>query len=274
MTAAAWPTSWTTEICGFSGIEFFRASSAAGCSIKPQHEREGEKTSLEEEIRRQRARNLRYKKAALLTLNVDSIQTWIREAYELCAEWEYTSEEARDALMDALDGDDEEYQAYQMSFAALWVDLERFQNDLQEPIGLYAADYFDDVMVGMVGLDGKSDMVGYDAFDGDYYGLDSWEEEAAGKEARKRIERMKKQEIVEKAGTCMRIALSYMALSYRLDALGAAVDILRGINGDILKDINALNEQYENMTKNPYDRKAERKFDALAKMLPSEVWLR
>ena len=229
---------------------------------------------LEEEIRRQRARNLRYKKAALSTLNVDSIQTWLDEAYGLCSEWEYTSEEARDALMDALDGDDEEYQAFQMSFAALWVDLERFQNDLQDPIGLHVAEYFDDVMVGMVGLDGKSVMVGYDVFEGDYYGLNSWEEEAAAEEARKRIERMKKREIIEKAGACMRTALSYMALSYRFDALGAAVDILRGINGDILKNINALNEQYEKMMANPYDSKAEHKFDALAEMLPSEVWLR
>lgn len=232
--------------------------------------------SFEENVRRERARAMRNKRPILPTLNVEYISIWLSNAFEICSEWAYANEEAKDALMDAMDGDEQEYNAYQMAFAALESDLEKFREDITDSCtmsGLCITDCFDDFMVG-IGGDG-GDMGLYDDFEGDYYGLDDpWEKEAEIVEAERRIERMKKREIIDMSGACLRFALSYMALSYRLDALEAAVNILRSVNEDILQNINALNEQYDKVIADPYDRTADQKFESLAAMLPDEVWLR
>lgn len=232
--------------------------------------------SFQADVRRERARAMRNKRPILPTLNVEYISIWLSNAFEICSEWAYADEEAKDALMDAMDGDDQEYNAYQMAFAALESDLEKFREDITDSCtmtGLCVTDCFDDFMVG-IGGDG-GDMGLYDDFEGDYYGLDDpWEKEAEIVEAERRIERMKKREIIDMSGACLRFALSYMALSYRLDALEAAVNILRSVNGDILQNINALNEQYDKVIADPYDRSANQKFKSLAAMLPDEVWIR
>ena len=232
--------------------------------------------AFEENMRREKARALRYKKAMLPHLNLYDIRNWIFEAQEACSEWEYASEENRDALIDAMDGDTEEFMAYQTAFATLSNELERFEYDLENnyELNMQGDEYFDDFLVG-IGGDGSGLMLGVDAEEGDYYGLKyDCENDAAIAEAAKRIERMTKKESVKRSGVCMRIALSYMALSHRLDALSAAVNILRSVNTDVLADINSVNEQCEYVADFPRDWEAQRKFDDLVLRLPEEVWLR
>ncbi|MDO4563934.1 MAG: hypothetical protein Q4C12_08930, partial [Clostridia bacterium] len=62
-----------------------------------------------EETKRERARNLRYKKAALERLNLDDIQNELYDIDSDCDNFRYYfSGEGDDTLLNALDGDDEE----------------------------------------------------------------------------------------------------------------------------------------------------------------------
>lgn len=230
---------------------------------------------LSDETRRTRARNLRYKRPMLPGMCLDAIRCWLYEALEECGEWTWADETKRDLLIDALDGDDEEYASYQMLFAKLEDDLERFQTALETYAPLDES--FDDVMAAyhMPGA-----MTGYDDDVGDYMPLESdYETRLAQDEAQKRLQRYTKAQLFELMGMCTRIVLDYMALRHRLDDLGTARDLLRGVNFDRAQDAKDISAAYDELEAARaadglavYD--AESKFDMLADKLLPEAWLR
>ncbi len=228
--------------------------------------------SMADDIRREKARNLRYKRPMLQNINLDSIQQWLYAAQGTCNEWAWVDDNQRDALIDALDGNDEEYLSYQMMFATLENDLEKFESDLQS---IEYEECFDDVVCG-IGGDGSSAMLGYDEFEGDYFGLETpWEQQVAVEEARKRLsKKYTKDRLLEMTGECLRIVLSYMALDCRVTTLSAAVDIVKELNGEILRKTSDISECYEELMTAPDDYARVSKFDCMAAMLPDEAWLR
>lgn len=231
-------------------------------------------TGTAREIRANKARNLRYKKPMLREINLEAIQCWLTEAMEACSEWAWVDAEMRDEMLDAFDGNDEEYYAYQNAFAALDEDLNRFYEDLQE---FDVPACFDDFLCGIGGDGGE--MLGYDAAEGDYFGLDTtYEQTIAIEEANKRLMRMAKGEILDVAGRCFRVALSYMALRGRVEDLTAAVEIARGLNKDVLQSVRDIQALYDDMAEERdgggFSRDKERAFDAALEKLPAESWLR
>lgn len=224
----------------------------------------------EQEIRRQKARDLRYKKPMLLNLNIDTIKEWLWDAQEACSEWSWMDEEHHDEMLDAFDGNDEEYSSYQNAFAALDADLSRFCDDFGNE---WIPECFDDLMCGIGGDGGE--ILRYDAEESDYYGLaEKWEERYAIEEAKKRLTRMTKAELLEATGQCFRIALSYMALKSRVSDLTAAIEIVRGINRDILQTVKDISTLYDEMQSDQWNHQKESTFDLALERLPDEAWLR
>lgn len=224
-------------------------------------------------IRKEKAKNLRYKRAILPGMNLFDIRSWAYDAMNDCYEYSYTEANNYEELVNALDGDTEEAQAYLLAFASLEADLSRFMDDLENE---WVPECFDDMIVGICG-EYDSPMAGYDAFEGDYFGLQtSWEKGGAIEVTKERLKKLKKDELIEAAGQCIRIALSYMALKHRADDLQAAAEIVRGMNNGLLRDVQAVNQMYEEWATAGWRTKNEKEsaLDRILGELPQEVWVR
>lgn len=152
---------------------------------------------LEIEIRKAKAKKLRYKRAILRDMNLYTIKDWAYEASNECYEYAYADMNNYEELVNALDGDTEEASAYQLAFSLLESDLSRFMDDLEEK---WVPECFDDMILGICG-DYEAEMVGYDDFEGDYFGLrEPWERECALEETKERLTKMKKPDLIEAAG--------------------------------------------------------------------------
>lgn len=228
---------------------------------------------FELQIRKEKAKGLRYKRAILPGMNLSDINSWAYDAMNDCYEYAYADTNNYEELVNALDGDTEEAQAYQLAFASLESDLNRFTDDLQNE---WVPECFDDMIVGLCG-GYDAQISGYDDFEGDYFGLtESWEKKAAIEETKMRLKRMKKEELIEAAGQSIRIALSYMALKNRAEDLKAAAEIVRGMNNGLMRDVQAVNQMYEEWACADWETKdkSRAKLDRLTSELPQEVWVR
>ena len=145
-----------------------------------------------------------------------------------------------ESLVNALDGDEDEAYEFKMAFSDLDAELEQFQEDLNSE---YISDYFD-VFFPAVGARYLGGYLGFDQYEGDYYGLEPYEYSWAENEAAKKIMSLTKKEILETVGQCLKIAYQYMAIRYRYDCLDAAIEILRGENMERIKIIKGIEEQY------------------------------
>ena len=85
-----------------------------------------------EETRRNKAKNLRYKKPIVKSLNLDAIKDDLWDIQSECEEvrWYTDSEDGNDSLINALAGDEEEAYEFKMAFADLCAECDRMWNDL------------------------------------------------------------------------------------------------------------------------------------------------
>lgn len=232
---------------------------------------------LREEIAAEKARsvarNKRYKKPLHSEMNMEAVWSFCSEATEAAAEVAYTMQND-DVFVEALGGDEEEAEAFRAAFGTLETDLEQFAEDLEEQ---WVPECFD---IWFAGVSTKNDpmLVGYDGYEGDYFGLDAYEADLARKEARAKLARMTKAELIEAGEQCFRVAQQYMSLKFRMDTLQDGIDLVRGINNGLIEGINKINQAYDAMERERtdvvWDKGREREFDRLTAMLPAECWLR
>lgn len=96
------------------------------------------------------------------------MQNWLWDAQETCDKWAWV----------------DDYEAYQMAFATLSNDLDRFSSDLDNS---FLPEYLDDVLVAIAG-NPEEEILGFDTMEGDYFGLeDSYDKKAAIQESRERL---------------------------------------------------------------------------------------
>ena len=232
-----------------------------------------------EEKRREKARNLRYKKPVLKELNLDAIRDELNEMTEACNDAAYFVEnDDQDMLYNALDGNGDDVEEFKMQFMTLSTELETFSEDMSETYN-YQLDE-DDFDLFFVGIGGGrstgSDIYGYDEFEGDYFGLESsFESEAAEKEAAAKLMRLTKAELIERAQLCFKIAFNFIALRNRYRDLEAALDILRAENHGITATIKEIEKAYEKAEAEGFDdwRQAAKEFDSLIRQMPDRVWI-
>ena len=225
-----------------------------------------------EETKKQKARNLRYRKPIVKDLNLDRIQEDLWEIQEACEEvrWYTDSEDGSDSLINALAGDEDEANEFRMAFADLCAECERMRGDLQEE---WVPECFDIFFVAVNAGDYFGGLFGWDSYEGDYFGIDmdSFSED----EAKKKLKKMTKDELIAAARQCFKIYQAYIGLRNRYDSLKAAIDILRDQNTGILQAVKEIDRLYE-AAQAEQGRWAEyseewKEFDRYADALPQEV---
>lgn len=229
------------------------------------------KSDKAEALRREKARNLRYKRAVLADLNLETIQSTLYEIAETASDVKYWCADEDETQLDELIGDEEETFELKMAFSTLEADCEQMQQDMDNE---WVPEFFDDFF-GAIAGGGAGEMMGYDRYAGDYFGLSgSWEAQQAQKECEKRLLAHTKQEIVEAYSICFRVAVNYIALKDRYDGLKAYIDILHGQNTGLLQTVKRIEELYDKTANYGLNRwEDEKEFAALLDSLPQEVWL-
>ena len=235
------------------------------------------------EIERNRARynaeNLRYKKPIVCDLNAEAMMDIAQHILDECYEihWYTDSEDGEDSLINAMDGDDEAAWEFRMAFGDLEANAERFMDELREYWDVLP-DGFDTFFaaIGANRSEFGGGMMGYDSYYEDYYGLQSaFRIELAEEAAAERILRKTKKEMLELAGTCFGVAMNFISVRNRYENLKAAIDVLRGKNTALLKQVTEIEQQYYEAEAIRFDpwNDATKKFDKMLEGLPDRVWL-
>ena len=215
--------------------------------------------------KQEKARNMRYKKAALQELNYEKITDALWEISSECDNVRYAFDD--DSILNALDGDEEQEFEFKMLFSDLSAECEELATLLQDT---YIPQQFDDLFVGIM-CRGQNPfhMVGYDSYEEDYYNLIGYECTLAENTSYKRLMTLTKSELIDVVGRCFRIAFCYMNVTRKYDYLKASFDILKDRNTTILQTIRELDDLY-NKSDDNYDWS---EFDKIAAALPARSWV-
>lgn len=228
-----------------------------------------------EETKRNKAKQLRYKKPIAKDLNLDFIQQDLWDIQEECEDvrWYVDSEDGEDSLINALAGDEDEAYEFKIAFADLCAECDRMSEDLKEE---WVPECFDLFFVAAGAGNAYGGLLGYDTYEGDYFGIDgtdSWAED----EAKKKLKQMTKDQFIEAARQCFKIYSAYIGLRNRYDSLKAAIDILRDRNTGILQAVKEIEKLYEALSANGQSRrewsKESREWERYTDALPPEAWI-
>jgi len=236
-----------------------------------------------EEKRAQKARALRYKKPIVRDLNLETLKQNIYDMQETCYDVQYGIDgDDGDEIISAMLGDEEEAYEFKMMFSDLSAELEQFVYDMDAwEWREYIEDYYDLFMVNGHVADSFGGLLGYDTFEGDYFGFqDSYEVEAAEKYAFEKLKRdLTKDKMLMVFKLCMKIFTQYVGLQYRYDCLEASLDILREKNVGHMKAVREINELYDQADKETHHFQflwkgdAYEKLDKIIRSMPQEAFL-
>ena len=226
-----------------------------------------------EENKQYKAKMLRYKRPIARNLNLDAIYEDINSMQDLISDVQWYIDDEK-SLVNALDGDEDEAYEFKMAFSDLAAELESFEDDLRNE---YVPDCFDDLFPA-AGVRYYGGYLGFDSYEGDYYGLEPFEYRFAEEEAEKRICRLTKKELLEAVGACLRVYAAYVALKYRYDCLEASLNILQEKNMERINLVKAIEELYEVAEAHSEHFKYEyseevRKLDEMLINVPQEYWI-
>lgn len=219
---------------------------------------------------REKAKALRYKKPIIQELCHKLMVNNLYEMMESCDDvrWIYESE---DQLVDLLG--DEDALEFKMAFSCLSYDCQRMADDLQNE---WVPECFDLFFAGIAKQDSGFTFLGYDAYEGDYFGLNGMEG-AAQEEARKKLMRMKKEELILASQQCFSIAMQYIGIQDRYEKLKASLDVLKGENQGMFEMIRKVDEAYEKAAEkqfHPYLEESIRYKSLLEQIDPySSIWI-
>lgn len=224
-----------------------------------------------EETKRNKAKQLRYKKPIAKYVNLEYIQQDLWDIQEACEDvhWFADSEDGEETLVNALNGDEDEAYEFRMEFADLCAECERMFEDLQEE---WVPDCFDIFFVAA----GAGDLLGWDSYEQDYMGIEcaeSWAED----ESKEKLKRMTKDELIAATRQCFKVYQAYVGLRNRYDSLKAAIDILRDQNTGYIQVVKEIERMYEEaQTKQgEYAKwsKEWKEFERYTDALPQEAWI-
>lgn len=231
------------------------------------------KVDRTEDVRRNKAKNLRYKKAAVSGLTLWEIREKLGEITEACDEVVYWMDSDDQTLVDALDGDYEDADRFKMDFAILSADADRMDDDMRN---ILEPERFDDILVvSGIGEQRGECLMGYDEFEGDYFGIENWMRGWAEKESVKRLKRLTKDGLLEQMAQTISITFAFLGIQSRYQDLKAAMDILRAQNKEYLDSVKLLNELHAQLWNEwgHMDYKVERQMDAIIQRMPQEAFL-
>lgn len=228
-----------------------------------------------EETKRRKAIQLRYKKPIVRDLNLEFIQQDLWDIQGDCEDvrWYVDSDDGEDSLINALDGDQDEAYEFKMAFADLCAECDRMIEDLSEE---WVPECFDIFFVATGAGDAYGGLLGWDSFEGDYFGI-SCDSSFAEDEAKKKLKQMTKDDLIAAARQCFKVHHAYIGLRNRYDSLKAAIDILRDQNTGYLQVVKEIERLYEDASKDKWSRehwsKESREWERYTDALPPEAWI-
>lgn len=242
--------------------------------------------------RAEKARQLRYQRPACMSLNWQRMREDLSEMSDDigAATWMDGKYELLSMAMD--DSENELTVEFETAFGALQGELDKMYEDMRmiedydraQFFGEKADDEYDDppkifdMFFPAIGL--EDCMIGFDIEEHDYYGIECGMESYVKGEARKRLKRLTKDELLDLAGACMNVARQYMSLKARFDGLNASIDILKGRHEETLRMVKGIEELYdaaesrtEGFRYNFLGNKELDKLDAALANLPDRFWV-
>ena len=227
-----------------------------------------------DDTKRLKAMGLRYKKPIAKGLTLDDIRDTLWEIIDACADVQYYIDEDNETLLNALDGDEDDAYEFKMMFSALSAECEQMQYDLNNE---YIPEYFD---LFFAAVNKGGEMLGFDTYESDYYGLGRFESRLANEEAVKKMKRLTKDQLIEAAQICFRVYQSYIGLQYRYDCIEAALDILKDENTGYLQMVKKIEEAYTKANEETDGFRwsfrggsALKMLESLLDNMPQEAWI-
>lgn len=223
-----------------------------------------------EREKQERAKKLRYKKSVAEGFNLEGIKDELYEIEEACDNVRYWMEGDEAALIDALDGDEEEAYEVRMLFFDLAAEADMLADILDR--GDYV-DCFDDLFAAVA--HGSVQLIGFDTYETDYFHMANYMQEMGAAEAEKRVMRLAKKELLFAAQQCFGVAAAILNIRYKYDYLQASFDILKDRNGGFLQAIKGVEDAYNTADKAEWywNDKAVKDFERLVDALPGKVWV-
>jgi len=219
-----------------------------------------------------KAKEKRYRRAALDMMQLDSLGSELDKIAEECGNYEWDISED-DSLIDALSGNTDDLHEFRFMFTDLSARCDQLNEAMRNR---YINEHFDDFFVGIIG--NKYNLIGYDSHEEDYFSLVDWQTGWAKRESAKRLMRLNKETLLSVAGQCFGIAISILDIRHTFDCLTSALELLRGNRVALLRNIKDVEDAYEaaeqrNFRNYGEGSEATNHFDELLWRLPDKVWL-
>lgn len=154
------------------------------------------------ETKRNKAKNLRYKRPIVRELNLANIRQELWDIQEECEDIHWFVDTDEETLINALDGEEDEAYEFKMMFADLCAECQRMFEDLSEE---WIPDCFDKFFVAIEAGKDFGGLLGYDSYEQDYFGLSSADASYAEDESKKILKRLTKDDLIEAARQCFRV---------------------------------------------------------------------
>lgn len=125
---------------------------------------------------------------------------------------------------------------------------------------------WNDITVAMLGE--LYTVLGFDCVEMDYYGILAPEEEWAQEEARKRLERLTKAQLLDRFAFVWKVLILFYDLKASHDCLVAIVEELDEKGALLERKNDAIDRIYEDIT-----GKSGEEFDAMLRTIPQRMWV-
>lgn len=223
------------------------------------------------ETKRKKARQLRYRKPIVRTINLDYIRESLYEIMSECEDVRWWVDFDDETLINALDGEEDEAYEFKIMFTELYAECERMYEDMENE---YIPECFDRFFVAIGAGEIGGGLLGWDSYEQDYFGLQCGDSYAMQK-SKDYLKTMRKDDMIEAALDCFRIYHAYMGLQHRYDCLKAAMDILRDKNTGVLQMVRQIEETYEKANEEKFYGwcQSTKAFERLIKDMPQEAWI-
>lgn len=224
----------------------------------------------------ERARQLRYKKPALINLGYQIIINRLDEMMETCYEVRYTFDSDEDTVLAALDDDEEELYEFKMAFSYIEDKISSLSDEISQ-LDYYGfgdlEKMFDYCTVALIG--NRYQLVGFDDAQEDYFSLCGYEKNLAETEAGNHLMRLTKKEMISTIGQCMGITLAFQDIEKQYSDLEFTMNILKDENTTVLKAVKKIDELYDALAQEGFLKYSPeyKEFQKCVEQLPDRLWL-
>ena len=253
------------------------------------------------------ARDTRWKVPSMQILGYYEMWSELQKMREALDDIHWFVEQGDETFLNAVEYDDEEENAFRIAFS----ELESHAESVNEMFNKYernarficlmtqkeaddfddadTAQYttcrkFDDCTVALLGERYNYGMMGYDAFQEDFYALDENDEVNATDAAKKRLMRLGKRDMLDLMGQSLSIVLAFNDFRVSYTLMVQTFQLIRGENLETLNAMREINRMYDEVDKairyqkerdfyEQGDKLLIARFDGLLESLPERMWV-